>query len=367
MTTSTSDLPLVVRERLVGLGHLVRLFLAADRAAGVVHRVDELTCQALGHRLARTLARGLNEPTHRERATPIGADLHRDLIRRPTDAARLDLDQRTGVLQRQLEDLVARLARGRLGERQRTVEDALRGRALPAVHELVVELLDLQVAVLGVRQLLPLLGPRTAWHLGGLLLRIRILRAVERAAALAVLHPGGVERAADDVVLHRGKVGDRAAAHEDDRVLLEVVADARDVRRHFHSVRETDAGDLPEGRVRLLWGHGADDRADTALLRRATLELGVATGKRVPGGPESRRIHLLLLRGSALADQLRDRRHGSPFAPYYGATHASARERTRLGTFAIGLPPTEEPPLAGAVPGRSAAAVTRSRLCRCAK
>src|SRR5260221_12337253 len=285
MTTSTSDLPLVVRERLVGLGHLVRLFLAADRAAGVVHRVDELTCQALGHRLARTLARGLDEPAHGERATPIGADLHRDLVRRAADAARLDLNKRTGVLQRLLEDLVARLARGRLGERQRAVEDALGGRALPALHELVVELLDLQVAVLRVRQLLALLGPRTAWHLGSLLLRIRILRAVERTAALAVLHPGGVERAADDVVLHRRKVRHCPTLDEHDRVLLEVVADARDVRRHFHSIRETDAGDLPKGGVRLLWGHGADDRADTALLRRATLELGVAPGKRVPGGP----------------------------------------------------------------------------------
>src|SRR5258706_526193 len=166
MTTSTSDLPLVVRERLVGLGHLVRLFFAADRAAGVVHRVHELTGEALGHRLARTLARGLDEPAHRERAAPIGADLHRDLVRRATDAARLDLDKRTGVLQRQLEDLVARLARSRLGKGERAVEDPLRGGALPALHELVVELLDLQVAVLRVRQLLPLLGPRTALEFG---------------------------------------------------------------------------------------------------------------------------------------------------------------------------------------------------------
>src|SRR2546428_12376495 len=122
--------------------------------------------------------------------------------------------------------------------------------------------------------------------LAGLLLGVRVLRAVERATALAVLHPGGVERAADDVVLHRRKVRDRAALHQHDRVLLEVVADPWDVRRHFHAVGETDAGDLAQGGVRLLGGHRADDRADTALLGRATTELGVATLERIPGGPE---------------------------------------------------------------------------------
>src|SRR6266540_4636692 len=85
-----------------------------------------------------------------------------------------------------------------------------------------------------------------------LLLGVRVLRAVEAAAALAVLDPRGVERAADDVVLHRRQVGHRAALDEDDGVLLEVVADARDVGRDLHAVRQADAGDLTEGRVRLL-------------------------------------------------------------------------------------------------------------------
>src|SRR5438132_2854360 len=47
---------------------------------------------------------------------------------------------------------------------------------------------------------------------------------------------------------------------------------------------------------------------------------------------------------------------------------AGARERTRADLrFAIWTPPTEKPPLARSVLGRSAAAVTRSRLGRCAK
>src|SRR2546423_8380112 len=89
MTTSGS--PLVVGERLVGLGHLVRLLLAANGGAGVVHRVHQLAGELLGHRLARPLPRGLDEPAHRERATARGRDLDRDLVGRATDAAGFDL------------------------------------------------------------------------------------------------------------------------------------------------------------------------------------------------------------------------------------------------------------------------------------
>src|SRR5438045_3174348 len=90
--------PLVVGERLVGLGHFVRLLLAADRGAGVVHRVHQLAGELLGHRLARTLARGLDEPAHRERAATGGRDLDRDLVRRAAHPAGLDLEERRRVL-----------------------------------------------------------------------------------------------------------------------------------------------------------------------------------------------------------------------------------------------------------------------------
>src|SRR5260221_13897589 len=64
---------------------------------------------------------------------------------------------------------------------------------------------------------------------------LRPLRAVLRARLLAVLHARGVERAADDVIAHAREVFDATAADQHDRVLLEVVPLARDVRRHFHA------------------------------------------------------------------------------------------------------------------------------------
>src|SRR5262245_30957567 len=90
-----------------------------------------------------------------------------------------------------------------------------------------------------------LAGPRTGRRLG----------AVLGAALLAVTDPGRVEGATDDVVLDRRQVLHPTATDQDHRVLLEVVADARDVGGDLHLVREPDAGDLAERRVRLLGRH----------------------------------------------------------------------------------------------------------------
>src|SRR5262245_21852953 len=84
----------------------------------------------------------------------------------------------------------------------------------------------------------------TVWYfaLRGMLVRRGIggsllpagLRAVLAATLLAVAHAGRVKGAADDVVLDRGEVLHPATTHEHDGVLLQVVADARDVGRDLH-------------------------------------------------------------------------------------------------------------------------------------
>src|SRR5919108_1674297 len=83
---------------------------------------------------------------------------------------------------------------------------------------------------------------------------LRSLDAVLGARLLAVRHAGGVERPAHDLVAHAGKVLHPAAADQHHRVLLEVVALTRNVRRDLHPVREAHARDLAESRVRLLRG-----------------------------------------------------------------------------------------------------------------
>src|SRR5262249_47951308 len=121
-----------------------------------------------------------------------------------------------------------------------------------------------------------------------------LLRAVAAASLLAVLHALGVERAADDLVADAGEVLHPAAADEHDRVLLEVVTHARDVRRHLDAARQAHAGDLAEGGVRLLRGGRVDAGADAAALRGA-----------LQGG----RLGLRRLVAPAVADQLLDGGH----------------------------------------------------------
>src|SRR6476619_2297391 len=121
-----------------------------------------------------------------------------------------------------------------------------------------------------------------------------LLGAVAAASLLAVLHALGVERAADDLVADTGKVLHTAAAHEHDRVLLQVVADTRDVGRDLDAAGQAHAGDLPQRGVRLLRGGRVDTRAHPASLGR-TLQSGRLVLR-----------HLVL---AALADQLVDGGH----------------------------------------------------------
>src|SRR5687768_6004992 len=120
------------------------------------------------------------------------------------------------------------------------------------------------------------------------------LDAVFRAGLATVLDPLGVEHAPEDVVADTGEVADAAAADQDHRVLLEIVAFAGDVADHLALVGQADLGDLAKRRVRLLRRGRVDAGADAALLR-VLLHRG--------------NLALRLLRLPTLADQLVDRRH----------------------------------------------------------
>src|SRR5919201_6971133 len=142
----------------------------------------------------------------------------------------------------------------------------------------------------------PAAARRGIWSLLG-------LDAVLGARLLAVAHPGGVKGAADDLVADARKILHAAAAHEDDRVLLQVVALTRDVGRDLHAVGETHASDLAQRRVRLLGRGRIDAGAHAAALRRG--EALLAALARL----EARRGHLLLRLLASLTDELVDARH----------------------------------------------------------
>src|SRR3954465_12604013 len=83
-------------------------------------------------------------------------------------------------------------------------------------------------------------GRRGAGPLRGMS-ALLLLRAVPAASLLAVPDALGVQRAADDLVAHARQVLHAAATHEHHRVLLQVVADARDVGGHLDAAGEPDA------------------------------------------------------------------------------------------------------------------------------
>src|SRR5260370_14602914 len=122
----------------------------------------------------------------------------------------------------------------------------------------------------------------------------RVLRAVAAARLLAVAPALGVEGAADDLVAAPGQVAHPAAAHQHDRVLLQVVPDGRDVGGDMDLAGEPDPRHLAQCGVRLLGRGRIDARANPAALGAAL---------------ERRRGGLGYLVLAALADQLLDSGH----------------------------------------------------------
>src|SRR5580692_6112486 len=137
------------------------------------------------------------------------------------------------------------------------------------------------------------------------------LGAVLAAALLAILGAGGVERAADHVVADAGEVANAATTDEHDRVLLQVVADARDVGGDLDLRGQTDTGHLAERRVGLLGRGRVHANADAAALGAS---------------PERTGLRLVRRLGAALADQLLKGRHDRPFIENCALPRNSARE-----------------------------------------
>src|SRR5262245_46843890 len=95
--------PPVVRERLVGLGHLVGVLTTLHRGPEAVARVQQFVLQPLDHGLLAAGLGVLHDPAQTQGGLPGGTDLDRHLVGRATDAAAANLEGRLDVVHRALE------------------------------------------------------------------------------------------------------------------------------------------------------------------------------------------------------------------------------------------------------------------------
>ena len=75
------------------------------------------------------------------------------------------------------------------------------------------------------------------------------------------------------MVANAGEIFYTTSSDQHHGMLLQVVSNAGNIGRHFDSVREPDAGDFSQRRVRLLGCGCVDTRAHPSLLR-TTLQGG---------------------------------------------------------------------------------------------
>src|SRR5271154_5904048 len=122
---------------------------------------------------------------------------------------------------------------------------------------------------------------------------LRPFCAVFRSALFAVLDALRVEHAAQDVVAHTGQILNAAAADHHYRMLLQVMAFARDVADDLETIGQPHLGNLAQRRVRLLRRRRVDAGADAALLRALL---------------QGRNLLLRMLRNPRLANELVNRR-----------------------------------------------------------
>src|SRR5208282_5560018 len=152
------------------------------------------------------------------------------------------------------------------------------------------------------------------------------LGTVLRTSLLAVFDSGRIQGAANNVITNAGKILHAAAAHEHDGVLLQVMADARDIGGDLDGIGQTHTRHFAERGVRLLRGLRIYANAHAALFGAAH---------------ERGRLGLGQNRFSSHAYKLRKRRHsrssfslGSPRENIPGSPPRFAR-RHRLQALTL--------------------------------
>src|SRR5277367_3983166 len=209
------ELPAIVRERLVGLGHAVSIFALANRGAPILGGLHQFGSQAMCHGFFAAGGCRLNDPPHCERLAAVGANFDRHLVGGAADPAGLHLDHGLDVVQRLLQHsnrfapgaaaLVAYAIDG-------AVNDLFGGGLLAALHYHVDEFGQHVIAELGVRKDGAMRGCCSAGH--GKPLLLGTLGAVLGSALPTIADSGAIEGTANSVIPDTRQILDAAAADQ---------------------------------------------------------------------------------------------------------------------------------------------------------
>src|SRR5450432_1056354 len=149
------QLPAVMGEGLVGLGHAVRVLALPDSRSPVLGGIHQLVRQAERHGLLAAVTGCVDDPAHRQCLAASRPNFNWYLIGGAADPAGLHLDHGLDVIEGRGEDLdgLAALLAGLLGNTvEGTINDALSSGLLAAFHDDIHELSEHLVVVLRVRE-----------------------------------------------------------------------------------------------------------------------------------------------------------------------------------------------------------------------
>ena len=124
-------------ERLVGLGHLVRVFTFLYRCASSVSSIDDLSSKTLFHRLFASQTRIVDDPSQSQRQSSLSGNFHRHLIVRTADTASLQLEQRHYVFQCFFKHFHRLFTGLHFNDIKRVVQDLLCNSSFSINHDLV--------------------------------------------------------------------------------------------------------------------------------------------------------------------------------------------------------------------------------------
>ena len=149
-----------VCEGTVSFCHTVHIFLTLEGTALFVVSIHDLGCEFVGHGLTTALTSEADKVLHGNRFLAIGTDFSGHLERSTTDTARLHLNLRSDLVQRDLPDLECALLfvlHLLTDEFESVIEDLVAHVFLTVVHEVVDELGNFLVSINGIGEDQPLL------------------------------------------------------------------------------------------------------------------------------------------------------------------------------------------------------------------